>query len=252
MARRATYIKQNSSPKELQLILDVGDFVGGSGKINELRAEYLLKGFSLLNYDAINLGERDFLLGSKFLQKMKQKYHLPFISANVYEVATGELFTEPFVIKKFRGTNLKVGIFGLMMQADSLTQAPDEIVLSARNPVEVARQVVPQLQSQCDLIIALAHLGFQEAKQLAQNVEGIDVIISGHGYGSQPEPLKVNQALIVQSKNRGQTVGDLRLILDNEKNIISYAGKLIPLDSSIKDDEKLAALIAEYKTKSKE
>ena len=40
--------------------------------------------------DAINLGERDFIYGTRFVLEMQDKYQIPFVSANVYEVDSGK------------------------------------------------------------------------------------------------------------------------------------------------------------------
>ena len=76
LARRATYIKDHFSEQNYTLILDSGDFIGGRNEWDKLKAQYLLRGLSDLNYDAINLGERDFMLGSQFLLEMKEKYNI--------------------------------------------------------------------------------------------------------------------------------------------------------------------------------
>lgn len=214
----------------------------------------------LLGYDVVNLGEWDFVYGARFLLEMRNKYQIPFVSANVYDVESGKPFVEPYLIKrlddkKSLGSNfgeLKVGIFGLTMKNPRLTRADRTNKgrhLAAQDPIESARSVMKILKKEADLIICLAHIGPQQARTLAKEVPGIDVIIVGHGGRRQGTPLLVGETRIVQAGNKGQYVGDLTLYLDEDRKIIGHKGILAPLDASYKDDPKLASLVAEYKTK---
>lgn len=91
--------------------MDCGDFGSNKSKSEILKVEYLLKGVSLLKYDAINLAEKELQYGRDFLSKMQTSYNLPFVSANVYDSKTDKLFAKPYVIKQ--AGELKFGIFGV-------------------------------------------------------------------------------------------------------------------------------------------
>ena len=73
MARRATYLKKNRKADEHVLILDSGDFIGRRGERARLDAEYTIKALKQLNYDVINIGERDFLQRVDFLTNTQKK-----------------------------------------------------------------------------------------------------------------------------------------------------------------------------------
>ena len=66
----------------------------------------------------------------------------------------------------------------------------------------------------CDIIIVLGHLGdvLEESTQntsvkLAENVEGIDIIVDGHAHTKMEKPLEVNGTYIVSANEWGKVVG---------------------------------------------
>ena len=223
--------------------------------MNRIKTEYLLKGLSLLGYDAINLCDRDFSLGGKFLTAMQSKYRLPFVSANIYYQDRDKLFVQSHIVKHWggkkssgrRGGDIKIGILGVTSERRDLIN-PDlkESPLEAKNPVQVAAHLVPELRKKCDLIVVLAHLVPMQTQSLAEQVPGIDVIITG-GSSLQAVPQLVNGCLILQSESQGKYVGDLQIQLDEGKNKVSHAGSLVPLDEKLPDDTAFVELVTEYK-----
>ncbi len=204
-----------------------------------------------LQYDAINIGEKDLYFGDKFLLEMKKKYNVPFISANlIYENSQKPLF-EPYLIKKVKVGNrdFKVGILGLMNAGDNLmTYIEGRPKLIATDPFEAAKKFVAELKNKkCNVIVVLAHVGFNNGKELARLVPGIDLIIAGHGYAVRTSPLIIDSACIVQGKNRGQTLNILTLQFDKEHKIESQIGREIDLDDKYNEDPSFNNLMTEYK-----
>jgi 2',3'-cyclic-nucleotide 2'-phosphodiesterase (5'-nucleotidase family) len=71
-------------------------------------------------------------------------------------------------------------------------------------------------------------MGFNADKKIAQEVEGIEVIIGGHSHTTLFEPKVVNQTLICQAGSGGRYIGELNLVIDlNKDKIINYEGGLI-------------------------
>jgi len=256
MARRATYIKSHSHAGEHSLILETGDFNGGRGNREKLKAEFILHSYSLLKYDAITLGERDFLHGVHFLLDMQKRYKLPFVSANVFYAENNKSVFAPYLIKELKKIKhgdttipkLTVGIFGVMLRRDQLFQGSDEPNLVVGDPIEAAQQVVARIKDKCDIIICLAHLRYTELKLFADAVPEVDVFFSGHDPLMRMQPENLNRAISVVGGNKGQYIGDLSLVI-KEKNILDYEGRLVTLDESYSDDPEIMTLISEFKEK---
>ncbi|MCI0515446.1 hypothetical protein L0128_19705 [candidate division KSB1 bacterium] len=220
----------------------------GTGKFNQLRAEYILRAMQFLHYDAINLGEKDILIGPDLLLQLQKKYQLPLISANIIYIDSQKQFVEPYIIKrvKIEAKNMTIGIFGVTMAAENLNSVKETPMLMASDPIVAAKAVVAQIRKKCDVIIALSHLGTSDSQQLASSVPGIDLIISGHGYAFNPEPAVINNSIIVQGRNKGQALNWVLLTLDKKKQIQSHVAKVIELDDQFADHPDILKLISEY------
>ena len=254
LARRASYIKDKSEEDENVLILDCGDFIGGRNEGYKVKANYLLKGLMKLECDVINLGEKDFLLGGKFLLEMKEKYNLPFISSNIFYDDSTTRFTEPYKIIEFKkrklgffSKTLKIGIFGVMLKRSKLIYINDDLNLVTKDPIKIATEMVKQLESEkCDIIIALAHLSSFQINDFASNVKGIDIIVGGHDYAKRAAPYNVDDAVIIQSGSKGQYIGDLHVVLNDDNKIISTNGTIPDLSKDINDDPDYTDLVKEF------
>lgn len=88
----------------------------------------------------------------------------------------------------------------------------------------------------------LSHLGFPQDVSPAHNVKDVDVIVSGHTHNRLEKPVRVGNALIIQSGCHGSFVGRLDLdILDGE--IVNSRHRLIPVDDSIEADSEMDGLV---------
>lgn len=214
-----------------------------------------MKALSYLKYDAITLGERDFLQGLNFLMDQKSKYNLPLIAANVFQPDGKTLVFEPYLIKELPGfehgnvdiPSVRVGIFGVMQLRSQLTFEPDESNLIVGDPIEAAKNIVSQIREKCDLIVGLVHLPYSQLNDFVKAVGNIDLIILGHDSAIRLEPQKIENTLVIAGGNKGQYIGDLRLILNGQRKIIDYEGKVVILDEAFKDDPEMVKLIDEFK-----
>ncbi len=223
--------------------MDCGDFGDTKGQSQTLKVEYLLKGMSLLKYDAINLAERDLQYGTKFFEKMQATYHLPFVSANVYYSGSDKLFAKPYIIKKIG--DVRFGIFGVTLIQGYENMITPETGFTVKDPIVAARSVVADLRKQCDVVIALAHLGLYGASDLAKNVAGIDFIIGGH-HGSQTHsPQQIGTTYFMQAGSQGKYLGQFEFVVSSN-SIGSVQGKTVALSEKIPDDQTLAKLAKEY------
>lgn len=236
------------------LVFDSGDFIGRHGKRGQIYAEYTLRSYAQMNYDAIGLGERDFWQEISFLKSIQAKYNIPFVSANIYHPDGKTPFFEPYIIKKLNGfkknrhkvPSIRVGIFGLLFKRLQLVKDKNEPQLIVGDPIEAAKRIVPELREKCDLVIALAHIRYPHIKNLALEVQGIDVIIGAHDPIYRPNPELHGNTIAIIGGNRGQYIGDLRLDFDKDKNVIDHMGRVVLLNKDIKSDSEILKLVNEF------
>ncbi|MBN1465221.1 hypothetical protein JXA02_05630 [candidate division KSB1 bacterium] len=238
---------------DFSLILDAGGFSKSYGTTAQLQTDFLLKGLSMLRYDGINLSGKDFSEGGEFLQALRKKHGLDFISANIVYAQEKKQFVEPFIIKKLTTSartapfkKLTVGILGLCDEKESLLHARfEEAQLQSLAPVAAAQEIVRKLDKQTDLVILLYNGRFNALEALLSQIGGIDIVIMGGEY-YRAEQYSDENVIIASSPSLGKYFATLAITIDKDRKITASQKRRIPLDESIQDDPKLAKLVADF------
>jgi 5'-nucleotidase/UDP-sugar diphosphatase len=222
------------------LVLSAGDINTGIPESDLLDAEPDIKAMNMIGYDAMALGNHEFDNPREVLLKQKEWAEFPFLSANVVKKDTGEPLVDPYIIKEFDG--LKVAIFGLTTEETPIVVVPDYVQdLEFKSAIDTAKELVPKLREEADIVIALSHLGYWEESfrkyhapgdlKLAKEVSGIDVIVGGHSHDVITEPDIVGGTMIVQAGEYSEYVGRLDLTIDSETDkVTDYTYTLIPVN----------------------
>ena len=267
-ARVATVIRSEKAKRaNPALVVDAGDFLMGSLFHMISREESLeLCLMKEMGYDVITLGNHEFDLMPKGLSRIitsaYQKRKLPeivfsstmFNQENPEDDTLEEVFkkglVKPYTVKEIQG--IRIGFFGIMGK-DAASVSPFAFPVKFRNPIEVSREMVKILREKekVDLVICLSHSGLSKDKstsedeQLAKEVSGIDIIVSGHTHTKLTKPLRVNQTIVVQAHAYGRNVGILDLAYENGRiTLKQYA--LVDVDDRILGDEKIQRKIESY------
>ena len=222
--------------------LDNGDTFHGTYPVVKTKGEILLPILNHLELDGMT-GHWDFAYGPSHFKDLVTKLHHPMLAINCYEEATEDLFFPPTrVIERF---GLRIGIIGIAATIVDKTMPPrfhDGIYLTLGRdelPSHIQRL---RLEEDVDIIIVLSHLGFPQDIQLAKDVPGIDVLLSGHTHNRMHEPAIVNGAIVIQSGCHGSFVGRLDLEIRDGK-ILAHNHLLIPVDEAIPVDREMELLV---------
>ncbi len=234
------------------LVLSAGDVNTGVPESDLQDAEPDFFAMSLIGYDAMALGNHEFDNPLDVLSKQKQWASFPFLSANVLERSTGKPLFDAYKIFTFKN-GFKVAVVGLIAEDTPKLVMPAYIeTLSFKNPIETAKNLVPQLDKQADMVVALTHMGFYKDAAHGNNAPGdvtlarsmsmseIDVIVGGHTHDKLSQPVIENGAIIVQAGDWGKYVG--RLDLEVRNGIVTQKNyRLIPvnLKEKVKKDRVL-------------
>ena len=145
------------------------------------------------------------------------------------------------------------GIFGLM-GVDSHECAPTS-GFELLDAAKAAERCVASLKEQgAEVIICLSHAGtgdslaFSEDEVLAENVDGIDVIISAHTHTTLWEPIVVNGTYIVSVGSYCENLGSLTLERSNNGSLQLVEYRLIPIDETVPENEEIANMVEQWKT----
>lgn len=185
-ARRATLIKRIRQTHPHVLLLDSGDIFQGTPYFNFFKGEVEFKTMSAMEYDFATLGNHDFDNGVDGLVSMLPHASFGFVSSN-YKITNPALkpHVKPYTTKMLG--SIKVGIFGLGIDLQGLVIPALHEGVSYADPIIEARSMVDTLRNEgCHFVICLSHLGYRyrgdrvSDTALAQEVQGIDLILGGH------------------------------------------------------------------------
>ena len=240
--RRMQYLKDLRKNKPNLLLVDTGDHFKEPTRQGKLKAETLMKATGMMNYDAVALGERDFVYGSQFLRNQS----IPFIAGNI-EIEN--LLLKKSRIKEFKN-GLKVAtlsvvdpdLFYLKNQVNPKVPSPDQFI---------SQEVSRIKESNPDFIVLLTHMDRKKALKYLDK-EGVDIVINGH-MGSETDtvdmkPVYKGEKIFVQASPRGQKMGEIKISLD-EKARVAFEHRMVRLDSSIKNDPEMVKLYKSYNEK---
>ena len=230
LAEMAAAVKATKTQNKNTFWFDAGDTFQGLPKINVSRGENLIAFLNAAGIDLMVPGNHEFDYGSDQLENLAKKLKFPVLSANIVRKNNGELVFAPYKI--FKRGNIKIGVFGLTTPETRYTSAPKNTeTINFLNPVDKAREMIKVLRPQCDILIAVVHMGLEEhseftSKRIAAETEGIDIMIDGHSHTELPEGLTVGETLIVQTGSYSHYLGQVKIDLRDGK-IISKKAKLL-------------------------
>ena len=241
LAEMTAAVRKSRAGNEATLWLDAGDTFHGMPAVNVSRGVGMVALLNRAGLDAMTPGNHDYNYGAPRLLELARRARFPVLSANTVGRETGELLFKPYKI--FRWGGIRVGVFGLTTPDTAGATRPSNVeTVRFTDAVEAAWRMVAELRPQCDVIVALAHLGLNEhssitSERLAQEAPGIDVIIDGHSHTALPEGLTVGDTLIAQTGWHGHFLGRVMLTVEN--------GRVVGKEARLLDAEAVAQLAPE-------
>lgn len=267
-ARLMTRIQAEKEKNPHALLLDAGDFSMGSLFQTAFATSALeLRLMGTMGYDVTTFGnhEYDYLpsgLATMLDAAVASGDPLPMIVQGNYwpseensqlQIAMDNYGVKEYAILERNGVYFV--IFGIMgYDADecapnsgSVLEAPAE---AAQRIVDTATKECKNLYGENPVVICLSHSGTSGGKGedyvLAETVNGIDVIISGHSHTTIKEPIRVGDTYIVSSSKYAQYLGVLELDVTDEKvRLVRY--ELQRVDDEVEVDLNVAHMVEQYK-----
>jgi len=213
-----------------------------------------------MEYDAINLGREEITLGPDEIHRLWELQRLPLVSSNVFRRDHGQHLVQSHIIKRvgaseflgFQYGGIKVALVGAALSSDNdpmRRTIPPELRLEM--PAEALSNKLQKLRGHCDVVVVLSDLDLENAKQLAQQVEGIDLFFIGAGARAKFAE-KIEGTIFVYPAAKGEELGDIELFLDEDGGVSSFTVEWTLLDDTIADDPEMTQLIEAYKEERKE
>lgn len=132
----------------------------------------------MMQYDVVNIGEKDCLFGIEFLKEQAEANPLPaFVSTNI-SAADGVNIIYPYVLKTVGGRS--VAVLGVVSEdaLEPYADVPHAKEFRIEDPAASLSKVLPEVATRADIILLLSGLSFEETVEISEAFPEIDLIIS--------------------------------------------------------------------------
>jgi 2',3'-cyclic-nucleotide 2'-phosphodiesterase/3'-nucleotidase len=280
LTKIATLVAQERAANPCSLLVDDGDTIQGTplgtyyALVDQTSPHPMAVAMNALRYDTMTAGNHEFNYGLATLARFQRDAAFPVLSANVRRRADGAPAFVPYVIKSVCG--VKVGILGLTTPGITTWDAENTKDLLVDLPVDAAARYVPEMrQNGAEVIVVAFHAGpdrqpttsgaagwltdvstwvdngsmphENDVIELAQQVPGIDVVLTGHTHLQIPKML-VGSTIVVQPYRWGSHLAEVTLNVDHAAGrwaVTSRDSRLLSV-SSVQPDAALTALAQPY------
>lgn len=245
------------------VVVDGGDYSMGSlfnGIYSSSAPDLTLLG--MMGYDAVTIGNHEFDYGVEAFAEMLENAVNPpqILCANIRFSNAGDSYALknaldntgclPYMIREIGG--FRVGITGLMGSEAAGDIAYPGSVKFIKEKTALRRTVSEMKNKGCEFTIVLSHGGMKETSenpedlQLAESVDGVDVIISSHSHTVLKRPVVKNDTVICSCGANCVYLGllDINMI---DGSVLRY--ELIPVDDKFEESPEINTKIDEYKKK---
>ncbi|MFA0087356.1 bifunctional UDP-sugar hydrolase/5'-nucleotidase [Vibrio sp. 10N.261.51.F12] len=253
-ARIKTRVEQlkSSHNSEDFLFLHAGDCFQGTLYFSLFKGEANSDLLNALELDAMTLGNHELDMGNEPVGQFVRSIHFPFLAGNWNLSEEGDKTfpinnltnvyhfdpltrTAQWIEKVVNGET--VAIFGLSIDKMADIANPDSDTVF-ENAITTASNTVAAIQrTGTNKIILLSHLGYEADLELAEQVQGIGLIIGGHshvlqgdfsdlGLGEQDQyGVRVKQTYVVQAGFHAMTLGHCDITFDSDGVVSEFSGQ---------------------------
>lgn len=229
------------------LLVDAGDFTGGDNAHGAALGHVMVEAMELMQYDAYTFGEWDLNQGTAYVREVVTGSPIAWVHTNYEIVGLEDLGQKTLVIE--RGGR-RIGLIGLFNPTILLNPTMRDSVVVEGDIVESTRRAVASLEEQAvDAVVALSHLSYKGDRALAAYVDGIDLIVSGHGGKVLTSPERAAPgAWIVASGDLGRYLGRSTIEFEGGESaaVRDVTGGLIAMVPSLPNDPRLEPVFARY------
>jgi 2',3'-cyclic-nucleotide 2'-phosphodiesterase (5'-nucleotidase family) len=240
------------------LVVNTGDTLHGGAEALFTKGEAMIKVLNAFRFDAYAPGNWDYVYGAdKFIEYFvgpNAKAPWNPVIANLYydnypgmETKNGENVAPPYIIKEVDG--LRVGIIGFT--SDRGPQAGDPKITAGLKftdgRAEYEKHVQALRDQDVDLVVVISELGLHGNLTLANEIPGVDVILSSDKHEVTPKPVvSKHGTLIVEQGMDGQVVGELRVRV-KDGNVVDRQYTSHRITEKLAEHPRIAALVAEVR-----
>ncbi len=164
------------------LLLHAGDFCQGTSYYTELKGQLEPQIINALGYDCITLGNHELDDGIESLAQRLSMIECPVVCANCEFPEILQQHVEPCTVIERGG--MRIGIIGMESDISKMVAAPIAQRIRQLDNVTAINSWTKYLRKEadCDFVILLSHLGYEEDQEIVPKTKGLDLVIGGHSH----------------------------------------------------------------------
>jgi len=268
LAAKIKTIRQEQQAKDIPVILvDSGDFTMGTIYDMAMQPPVTLSFLDEMGYDAVTLGNHEFDWGPAGLATILQAaaafgFDVPIVASTLQtdpessqDDGIETLIASRMIVSKHItecSNGVRIGMLG-MPGPDAINDMPGAAPVTFTTDYPAIQTMVDDLRNNdnVDLVIVLSHGGVEtdgtgDDADLAQNVNGIDIIASGHYHTAAESVFEINDTLIFSPGSYSRGLSRLNFVFNKDAGKIdSYDYTLIAIDDTIDGDEMIQTTLVE-------
>jgi len=227
------------------LLVDDGGFFAEEPE----RASYIpvvMDGMKAAGVQAVGLGDRDLRMGLAYLRSQLKRTGLTVVCANLLDKQSRQPAFTSYVLCKAGAVT--VGVLGLISDRADLGPARDSLVM--QDPEEVAKKLVPEMREKgATVVVVLSQLGKVPSDDLANDMDGIDVVVAGRNVPLMEKGKLVKNTVVVYGGDQGNYAVRTLLTLDSTRHAIDRDSEAVMLGSDIKPRHDLEKTMNDFEAK---
>lgn len=186
VVERAAYLDslRHAVGRKNVLLLHGGDWNQGTPYFTVFGGNLEVSLINAMKYDCLTLGNHEFDNGIEDLAARLKRIKAPVVCAN-YDFSPFDMGgqAKPYAIIKRGG--LKIGIIGMLTDITTVvSRETADRIPKAGEDADVINRWASYLKDEknCDMVIVLSHMGYDEDKAVALNIKNVDLIVGGHSH----------------------------------------------------------------------
>ena len=190
LLERAAFVDsvRRADGAENVLLLHAGDYCQGTTYFSEFKGKVEVQALNAMQYDAVTLGNHEFDNGLEALGTMLSGVEPPVVCCNLdFSPFEAGQYIKPYVIVEKAGR--KIGIICVVCSLQGVVSGETANRVPEFDMIPTVQKYADLLRPQCDLVIALTHLGYTEHApgemtdlQLCAATRNIDLFVGGHSH----------------------------------------------------------------------
>ena len=248
------YVSKVREEEQNTIYCIAGDMFRGSVIDSEFRGISTIEIMNMLSPDVVTVGNHEIDYGIAHLLFLEKCAKFPIINANLHITTNNARLFKSHRIIEIDG--MKILFIGIITDTVISMARKEELIGSFVDiydaAIEVERICNAYNSLDIDCTVLLTHIGFEEDKLLAAELDpslGVDIIIGGHSHTFLEKPEEVNGILIAQAGTGTDQIGRFDLEINTDSNSIqSFGWRSIPItDEHCPRDTALEDILNPYK-----